>query len=151
MSVEFMQGRVLVDTNVLIYATLQADPRFERAQEVLGLRSSASVEVFISVQNLAEMFPNLTGPKNSQPDSPALARSKIQSIAGLDSLTVLPLNLPIARRALELCQRYSFTRQRYFDMQLIATMLEENIHTIVTENSKDFDHIEMITTVNPFL
>lgn len=150
MSVERLRGRILLDTNVLIYATLDADPRFERAREVLSLRSAASVEVFVSVQNLAEMYPNLTGPKNSRPDSPELARLKIQSIAGLDSISVLPLNLPIARRALELCEHYSITRQRYSDMQLAATMIEERIDTIVTENAKDFDRIEGISVVNPF-
>lgn len=38
MRVERLTGRVLVDTNVLIYATLAADPRHRQALEVLALR-----------------------------------------------------------------------------------------------------------------
>jgi hypothetical protein len=39
MRVDEVISRVLLDTNVLIYATLAADPRNARAQEVLAMRS----------------------------------------------------------------------------------------------------------------
>jgi len=133
-----LRGRLLVDTNVLIYATLQKDPRHPRVREVVALHSSPEVEMFISVQNLAEMYPNLTGPKNQPPDTPELARRKIESIAHLNGVTVLPIQLPVQRRALELCERHQIRRQRYFDAQLAACMLEEGIETILTENTRDF-------------
>ena len=151
MNVDRLRGRILVDTNVLIYATLSGDSRHEPSREVLALRESPKIELCVSVQNLAEMYLNLTGPKNSNPDTPELARRKIESITGLNGLQVLPLSLGISRRALQLCERYNIVRQRYFDMQLVATMLEEGIGTILTENSKDFEEIEDITVVNPFL
>lgn len=150
MTVENLAGRVLVDTNVLIYATLAADPRHQRAQEVLALRNRPGVELFISVQNLAEMYPNLTGPKNLPPDSPALARKKIESISRLRGLTVLPLTLDGIHRALDLCVKGEITRQKYFDQQLVALMLRENIPLILTENDKDFSNIQGITPINPF-
>ena len=150
MTVENMTGRVLVDTNVLIYATLATDPRHQRAQEVLALRRRAGVELFISVQNLAEMYPNLTGPKNQPPDSPALAREKIQAISRLRGLTVLPLTLDSVHITLDLCVTGGITRQKYFDQQLAALMLREKIPIILTENDKDFSSIEGITPINPF-
>ncbi|MFN6017548.1 MAG: type II toxin-antitoxin system VapC family toxin [Verrucomicrobiota bacterium] len=150
MSVENLAGRLLVDTNVLIYATLAADPRHHRAQEVLALRKRAGVEMFISVQNLAEMYPNLTGPKNQPPDSPALARKKIQAISQLRGLTVLPLTLGSVHSALDLCVKGGITRQKYFDQQLAALMLREKIPVIVTENDNDFLNIKGITPINPF-
>jgi predicted nucleic acid-binding protein len=93
MRVDDLTGRILVDTNVLIYATLAGDSRHGIAREVLALRHRPEVELFISVQNLAEMYPNLTGPKNQPSDSPTVAREKILSISGLRGLTVLPLTL----------------------------------------------------------
>jgi predicted nucleic acid-binding protein len=150
MTVENLTGRALVDTNVLIYATLAADPRHQRAQEVLALRNRAGVELFISVQNLAEMYPNLTGPKNQPPDSPALAREKIQAISRLRGLIVLPLTLDSVHRALDLCVAGGITRQKYFDQQLAALMLRENIPVILTENDKDFSSIAGISPINPF-
>jgi predicted nucleic acid-binding protein len=91
MNVKKLSGRLLIDTNVLIYATLAADARHVQAQKVLSLRTQSGIEMFVSVQNLAEMYPNLTGPKNQPPDSPSLAREKILSLTRLRGITVLPL------------------------------------------------------------
>jgi predicted nucleic acid-binding protein len=150
MHVEDITGRVLVDTNVLIYATLAADPRHARARQVLALRHRREVGLFVSVQNLAEMYPNLTGPKNQPPDSPELARSKIQSLARLRGIIVLPLTLETTHLALDLCVAAGVTRQSYFDRQLAALMIRESIPVIITENVKDFTGVEGITAINPF-
>jgi predicted nucleic acid-binding protein len=150
MRVDSLTGRALVDTNVLIYATLAADSRHERAREVLALRHRAGLDLFVSVQNLAEMYPNLTGPKNQPPDSPAVAREKIQCLSRLRGLTVLPLTLVSVHRALDLCVAGAVTRQHYFDRQLAALMLCENIPVILTENDTDFSGIEGVTAINPF-
>ena len=150
MTVEALAGRVLVDTNVLIYATLSADPRHKQAQQALAQRHRPDVTLFISVQNLAEMYPNLTGPKNQPPDSPELARDKIRSLARLRGLTVLPLTLETAHLALDLCVSAGVTRQGYFDRQLAALMIREKIPVILTENVADFSGIDGITPINPF-
>jgi predicted nucleic acid-binding protein len=142
-------GRVLLDTNILIYATLTDDPRFARAQEIL-LDGDAGMERFISVQNLAEMYPNLTGPKMSRPDRPATARAKIDSIARLEGLNVLPLTAAVQCKALELCENHGIARQKYFDAQLVATMLEYGITLLLTENVADFRDLSEISVMNPF-
>ncbi len=150
MRVEELTGRALVDTNVLIYATLTADSRHECAREVLALRHRPDVELFISVQNLAEMYPNLTGPKNQPPDTPALAREKILSLSRLRGIKILPLTLQSVNLALDLCVEGNITRQNYFDRQLAAMMLREGIPVIITENASDFLGIAGITPLNPF-
>ncbi|TAE88797.1 MAG: PIN domain-containing protein [Verrucomicrobia bacterium] len=150
MNVKKLSGRILIDTNVLIYATLAADARHEQAQKVLSLRHQSGIEMFVSVQNLAEMYPNLTGPKNQPPDSPSLAREKIFSLSRLRGITVLPLTMECVQNALDLCVSGNITRQNYFDRQLAALMLREKIPTIVTENVKDFADIKGIKAINPF-
>lgn len=150
MNVKELTGPVLVDTSVLIYATLTNDTRHSAARRVLELRHREDPEVYVSTQNLAEMYPNLTGPKNNPPDPPSLARAKINSIADLSGITVLPVDRVVAEKALELCETYSITKQRYFDMQLAALMLLEGIRIIVTENTGDFNGIEGIKATNPF-
>ena len=150
MRVEALTGRALVDTNGLIYATLAGDPRHGRAQEVLTLRHRPGVELCVSVQNLAEMCPNLTGPKNQPPDSPALIREKIRSLSRLRGLTVLPLTLETAHLALDLCLEGGVIRQSYFDRQLAALMIHEAIPILLTENAADFAGIEGIIALDPF-
>ena len=142
------EGRVLIDTNILIYATLEDDPRFAQARRLL--LSPGDGERFVSVQNLAEMYPNLTGPKMEHPDPPSVARAKIQSIASLPNLQVLPLTGDVQAVALELCEKYGITRQRYFDAQLAATMVAHGIRTLLTENTQDFKGMSEIRAVNPF-
>lgn len=150
MSIEDLRGRVLVDTNALLYATLAGDSRHERAWEVLAKRHRPEVSMFLSVQNLAEMYPNLTGPKNQPPDSPDLARRKILSLARLRGPTALPLTPETTLMALDLCVAAGITRQAYFDRQLAALMLREGIPVILTENAPDWHGIDGITAINPF-
>jgi predicted nucleic acid-binding protein len=140
--------RTLIDTNVLIYATLEDDPRSSRSRELLS--SPGDGERFVSVQNLAEMYPNLTGPRMEQPDSPGTARAKIQSIASLPTIQVLPLTGDVQAVAMELCEKHGITKQRYYDAQLVATMIVHGIGTLVTENARDFAAMTEIQARDPF-
>lgn len=142
------EQRVLIDTNVLIYATLEKDPRFERSRDLL--LAKGKYERYVSVQNLAEMYPSLTGPRVQPPDAPAVARAKILSIASLPTLQVLPLTGDVQAIAMELCEKYAITRQRYFDAQLVATMVAHDIRILLTENEADFREITEIRAVSPF-
>ena len=92
----------LIDTNVLIYATLENDPGHLAARAALLGQDDDLGRRYVSVQCLGEMYPNLTGPRMTIPDSQALARAKIESIAALPRLSVLPLTTDIQRRAIEL-------------------------------------------------
>lgn len=139
---------VLNHTNILIYATLANDARSELSRDLLLARSEQ--ERYVSVQNLAEMYPNLTGPKMERPDDPAVARAKSQSIAALPGIQVLPLTGDIQNIALELCEKYGTTRQRYYDAQIAATMHVHGIGTILTENEAEFREITEIRAVDPF-
>jgi predicted nucleic acid-binding protein len=151
---------VFIDTNVLIYATLSDDDRYETARRILLGDGSENVTdaigpkkymtKYISVQNLGEMYPNLTGPKMSVPDSPEIARQKIESIASLPDVTVLPLTYDVVQLALELCHQYDRRKQDYFDMQIAAFMKRYRIGLLYTENSKHFTGIAGLRAVNPF-
>ena len=65
-------------------------------------------------------------------------------------MTVLPLTLETIHQALDLCVADGVTRQNYFDRQLAALMLRENIRIILTENIKEFKAIPGVTPINPF-
>ncbi len=145
-----LDGRCLIDTNVLLYATSEDDPRHARAMEVMHAARAGEFEALISVQNLAEMYPNLTGPKRRPPDSPQQARTKIEAISRLRYVRVIPVDEATIHSALELCEQYSVRRQDYFDMQLVASMLLHDVPTLVTENVRDFKHVRELRVVNPF-
>jgi predicted nucleic acid-binding protein len=96
------------------------------------------------------MYPNLTGPKNQLPDKPATAREKIRSISRLRGLTVQPVTPETIHLALDLCAEANVTRQRYFDLQLAALMMQTGIPVILTENETDFRGLAGLTAINPF-
>lgn len=110
----------------------------------------AAGELFVCVQNLAEMWLNLAGPKLNPPDSPAVARAKLESVARLPHLTVLPIDWDTVRIATQRCKERNVRRQDYFDMQLVAVMRQHRIRRIHTENAGDFKGIDAIEAVNPF-
>jgi len=114
------EGRVLIDTNILIYATLENDPRSERARALLLTQNER--ELYTSVQNLAEMYPNLTGPRMKPTDEPAMARAKILSIASLPGLQVLPGVAIASRRAVR-------------SILLVSKVPIEKIRTIALDTS----------------
>jgi len=145
-----IEGRYLIDTNVLIYATLEQDSRTERARAAIANGAQSNCEAYISVQNLSEMYPNLTGPKTLPPDTPEQAAEKISRLAGLPYLQVLPITPAVILKALQLAEQRQVRRQRFFDMQLAATLLVHDIPTLVTENTADFVGIEGIEAISPF-
>lgn len=145
-------ARYLLDTNVLVYATLAGDPRRERAQALLkGPGPTLRPTVFVSVQNLAEMWPTLTGPRTDPPDSPEMAAAKIESIAALPHVTVLPVDRETLRIAARLAAEHGVTRQHYYDIQIAAVMLQNRIRCLYTENTSDFRAIDGIEAINPFV
>jgi predicted nucleic acid-binding protein len=142
----------LLDTNVLVYATLAADPRHERALTLLmGSDRAPRPAVLVSVQNLAEMWPALTGPRTDPPDAPETAAAKVESIASLAHVTVLPVDRETLRLALRLAAARGITRQRYFDLQIAAVMLQNGIRRLYTENTTEFRGIDGIEAINPFV
>lgn len=142
------ERRILVDTSTLIYATLEDDRRYARSRDLL--LAPGGGERFVSAQNLAEMYPNLTGPKLEHPDPPPLALAKILSISALPTLQVLPLTGDVQAIALELSEKYGIVRQRSFDAQLVATMIVHGIGTLLTESARDFAAMKEIRAVDPF-
>lgn len=64
-------------------------------------------------------------------------------------IQVLPLTGDVMSLALELCERYGITRQRYYDAQIVATMLVHGIGTILSENDRHFRCMTEIRAVNP--
>ena len=142
----------LLDTNVLVYATLAADPRHARAKALLlGAGATPRPSVFVSAQNLAEMWPTLTGPRTDPPDAPGIAAAKIESVASLPHVTVLSVDRDTVRIALRLAAGRAVTRQRYFDVQVAAVMLQNGVRRLYTENLADFRDIDGIEAVNPFV
>lgn len=145
-----VKGRCLIDTNILLYAFKKDDRRHPRSLSILEQAQSGDIQAVVSVQNLAELYPNLTGPKSVPPDPPQIAVEKIRRLLAAPFIEVVNITQTTIILALEFCQRYRIKKQNYFDAQLVAIMIENEIPTIITENKKDFQIFKDISAISPF-
>ena len=89
-------------------------------------------------------------PIDGKSGRPRHCPQKMQSIASLPGIQILPLTGDVQSVGLELCEKHGITRQRYYVAQLAATMLVHGIGLLLTENVGDFADITEIRAVNPF-
>jgi predicted nucleic acid-binding protein len=138
-----MTDEILLDSNILVYAVDNTDrKKHEIAKEILedGLRGQ---KIAISLQNLAEFFITSTR-KIKNPLTPKEALETIQLLIELNDFKKISLKEQTLIKAIELSSQAPF-----WDAMIAATMLENGISQIYTENTKDFQ-IPGITPINPF-
>lgn len=143
---------LLVDTNVLAYAHDPVSKNHEKAKELAKAALKGELEACISYQNVAELYSVLT-------NSAKLSKPYESSVAvELCELYIKSKNIPkiisteqTYSRALRLAGQVGATSTKIFDCLLAVTARENNIKTIYTENTRDFEPFKFITAVNPFL
>lgn len=143
---------VLLDTNVLVYARASDSPLFKKAKAILDRAIVGDLDTCISLQNLWEFYAVVTDLKRvSNPLSPQRARQDIRQYLSCQNIEKLVVRESTIVLALELAEKYSITRQNIYDTQLVATMLENGIGKILTDNVKHFSTYGEIQVENPFL
>ena len=133
-----MSERIFLDTNVLLYAALQPDPRSDTARALLARRG------WISVQVLNE-FTHAATRKLRRP-WPEIDRA----LAAIRRLCAppLPLTRAVHQAALAIAQR---TGYGLYDALIIAAALEAECTTLYSEGLHDGHVIDRRLTIrNPF-
>lgn len=125
-----------LDTNVLIYAQ-GTDPKSDIARQAI------SPDAVISVQVLNE-FSNVLHRKHGL-GWELVAQRVAKLRETLDP--VFPLDVETHTKALSLTQSYGFG---FYDCLIIASALEAECDTLLTEDLQDGQRIEHLTVVNPF-
>ena len=63
--------------------------------------------------------------------------------------TVLPVTEFVMRKAIDLSSRRRIGGVRFWDVVIIATMLENDIHALYTEDVKDFRRFDDLVEIRP--
>lgn len=132
MSVAFL------DTNLLLYAALQPDPRSDAARALLAQGGVVSVQVLNEFAAVARRKLHRPWPEI------------IQALAAIRSLCQPPQPLTLATHeaALSLAGRYGFP---LYDALIVAAALEAGCTTLFSEDLQDGQVIEgRLTIRNPF-
>lgn len=129
---------MFLDTNVLVYAALQPDPRSEAARALLARRCTISVQVLNEFVNVARRKLRRTWPEI------AAALGAIRTLCR----TPLPLTVATHAAAIEIAGR---TAYQFYDALIIASALEAGCTTLFSEDLHDGQQIDgRLTIRNPF-
>jgi predicted nucleic acid-binding protein len=133
-----MSSPFFLDTNVLLYASLQPDARSDAARVLLARRGMISVQVLNEFTNVARRKLHRTWPEIT---------TALKAIRVL-CLPPLPLTLPTHEAALEIAARTSY---QFYDALIIAAALEAGCTTLFSEDLHDGQVINGGLTIrNPF-
>lgn len=142
-----IEDETLIDTNVLVYSFDNHEKEKHKIAKNLFLDIfSKNVEVFISIQNLSEFY-NISTQKISSPLTKNEAREIVREIIKTKNFKILGFNEKTVLSAIDIQINYNSS---YWDSLIAATMQENNICRIITENEKDFKKIPWIKIINPF-
>ena len=140
----------LLDTNILVYRA-DRDSVFHQASVNLiqqGLKGK--IPLCVAPQNLTEFYAVITSPKRvTNPIMPAEARLEIQKYLKSNNIRKIYQTADLLPKLLELIRKYPPTRQQIFDLQLVATMLINQVTLLYTFNRKHFENYQEIQVKTP--
>jgi len=142
-----IEEKRLIDSNMLIYAF----DIFEKEKHVLAKKIfekifNSELSINLSTQNLSEFYVIITK-KIKQPISLKEAGEIVSDLISLQNVTINTIKPATISHAIDISEKYSI---HYWDALIAAVMYENNIFTIITENTEDFNKIPWIKAVNPF-
>lgn len=133
----------LIDTNILIYAYAENSPKRARAAQLLKDCFKGNLKLVISLQNLAEFC------------SVSLEKYKLESKEveeTVEELIKCKNFLKLAYREETILKAVAIQKHykiHFWDALIAATMIENSINVIYTEDSA-FNRVDGIKTINPF-
>lgn len=141
---------ILFDSNVLIYNQNINAPLYQQASNYHQKVIAGKVIGVISTQNITEFLAIVTDPRRiTKPLSPDKALTEIQNYLNPSSnFSIIYPNRLTLQIFQELQKTSKVRSQRIFDVFLVATMLGNNISTILTANTRDFALFPQIKAID---
>ena len=142
-------NKIFLDTNILASAIDTTRANHKKAIQLIEKIRKKEFQAFISTQIIGEFYVVLT--KNiggvKSPLSPDEAKREIKEMLTSEMFMVLPITETIMRKSVVLASQRNIKGVNFWDVVIIATMLENEIPIIYTENLKDFKKFESLIVV----
>ncbi len=139
-----LKGRILLDTNILIYAYDESSPYHAKAAEIINLALAGEFEAVVAQQNLIEFANILTS--NYKIPASSVSGDIEDILKDFQLITPLPKTI---HHFLQLIRDLNVNTY-LFDIYLVATMISNDIENLITCNDKDFAGIKGLTVINPY-
>lgn len=141
---------ILFDANILVHAHTAESPFYIAAQQLRDQATQGAIEACVSPQVLCEFYSVVTDDRLVKPAlTPSQAKKELHTYWHASGFRkILPKEGTITRLA-GLLDRHGVKRGDIFDVFLVATMLENDVRTIYTQNVKDFESYHELQVINP--
>jgi len=134
-----------VDTNVMVYAADTNSPFHVACRQLIKQGIKDEVSLCVSPQVLFEFLAVITSPKRVvKPLKLDKAINEINKYLGYKNIKKIYPKNDVIKKTLELCKKYNIKGQEIFDVQIIATMLSNNVTTIYTYDKNHFERFKEI-------
>lgn len=138
--------KLLIDTNILVYATDSSSPYHQTSTNVLHLCFKQQISGYITHQNITE-FSKVFIEKYKI--SPLKLKPEIEKITHQLNLKLI---LPTPQTLNHFVKLLNFSKAKsthIFDLYLVATIFSHRINKIITLNTKDFAPIPKLQAYHP--
>ena len=140
--------RVLIDTNVLLYASFHLSPWHAPAIQSLHTLLQSGVELWVSRQILREYMAVMTRPGATTLTSPAtVAATHVEAFENM--FKVADETNAVTTRLLALVRSVAMGGKQIHDANLVATMQVYGISKLLTNNGADFARFGAAVSVIP--
>ncbi len=138
----------LLDTNVLVYAADGTSAFHQSSKHLRDRGIQGEVSLCIFPQILSEFFAVITDSRRvDNPRTQEEAATEIEKHLKAEHVLKLYPGPDVMDIMLDLLRSYEIKKQEVFDLQLMATMLSNNIKRIYTFNRGHFDKFVEIETL----
>ena len=139
-----------LDANVLVYAVEARAPQHAVSRALIDAARNPATPLYLTSQVLCEFYSVVTNPRRvTVPRSPAEALEAISELLALPGIRLLPTPALAVAGWMALLQRHPVTGRSVFDLQLVATILANNVQRIYTFNTRDFAVFPELTVTTP--
>ena len=135
----------LIDTNLLVYAYETEFPaQKKKIQELIANCLQKKIKLVVSNQNLAEFVSVVTRKGKLSFEE---AKVNVDDILNSDGFIKINYKSSTVLSAIAIAQESNIS---FWDALIAATMRENHIFNIYTENTKDFK-MKWVNAINPFV
>jgi predicted nucleic acid-binding protein len=138
---------ILVDTNVLVYATAPSSPFHQQAVAALHRLSQRNAEVWISRQVLREYLVQLTRP--GVLPQPIAGQTASRQLAALSRMyRVADENDSVTTALLQLVSQGLASGKQVHDANVVATCIAFGIRRVLTNNGAHFKRFSQFVAID---
>lgn len=138
----------LVDTNILVYASDEDSIFQSKAQNFLE-NFLVENRSYLAIQNLTEYYAIVTNAKRiKHPLSQLQALSAIESFLHSNLFRIVYTTQNTLARVINILKKFHVKAEEIHDVHLVAVMMDNNINTIYTADTKVFTRIGL-KAINP--